>query len=157
MKVYIASFFADKTRIAERARELNHLGIECTMRWPYETAPHNATINDFPEEYFRETAVIDIEDIIAADKLILTVPTQEQLSTLTIEAASRGGRHFESGFMYGLIYQGDSYSNAKELILLGPRENVFHFLDGQSVTSKYPAIRQFDTWEQVKEYLKEAK
>lgn len=157
MRVYIASFFADKDRVAKRATELNGLGIECTMRWPYENAPHTATITDFPDEYFRETAVFDIEDILAADKLVLTVPTQEQLSRLTLDAASRGGRHFESGFMYGLIMCScTAGGNARELILLGPRENVFHFLDGESLTKNYPVIRQFDTWEQVKEYLKGA-
>src|SRR5271166_1823458 len=102
MKVYIASFFADKDRVAARARELNHLGIECTMRWPYENAPHNATIKDFPDEYFRETAVFDIQDIVAADKLILTVPTDTQMADQPLRSMARGGRHFESGLMYGL-------------------------------------------------------
>lgn len=150
MKVYIASFFADKDRIAARALELNHLGIECTMRWPYETAPHNATIKDFPDEYFRETAAFDIQDILAADKMILTVPTDSQMADQPLRSMARGGRHFESGFMYGLILGSSPH---KEIIILGPRENVFHFLDGHSVTSTYPTIRQYDTWEEVKTYL----
>lgn len=149
MKVYIASFFADKDRVAARAKELTELGIECTMRWPYETAPHHATIKDFPDEYFRETAVFDLEDIFDADVLVLTVPNDAQMADHSVRAMARGGRHFESGFMYGLIASGEK----RELVLLGPRENVFHFLDGSSVTSKYPAIHQFDTWEQVLQYL----
>ena len=149
MNVYIASFFADKDRVAARARELNSLGIECTMRWPSESAPHTATIKDYPEEYFRETAVLDIEDILAADVLVLTVPSDVQMTDMPIRSLARGGRHFESGFMYGLIASGQK----RELILLGPRENVFHFLDGESCTSKYPAIKQFDTWAQVVQYL----
>jgi|SRR5208337_3779227 len=151
MKVYIASVFSDKDRVAQRAAELNQLGIECTMRWPSETAPHNATIKDFPDEYFRETAVFDLDDIIAANVLVLTVPSEKQMADMPVRALARGGRHFETGFMYGLIASGEN----RELIILGPRENVFHFLDGQSVTSRYPAIKQFDTWEQVKTYLKE--
>lgn len=152
MKVYIASFFADKDRVAQRAKELTDLGIECTMRWPYENAPHNATIKDFPDEYFRETAVFDLEDIVAANVLVLTVPSDTQMADQPLRSMARGGRHFESGFMYGLIASGEK----RELILLGPRENVFHFLDGQSVTAKYPAIKQFDNWEQVVQYLNRA-
>lgn len=154
MRVYIASFFADKDRVAKRATELNGLGIECTMRWPYENAPHTATITDFPDEYFRETAVFDIEDIVAADVLVLTVPNDKQMTDSPLRSMARGGRHFESGFFYGLIMRqqfGDDRN--RELIILGPRENVFHFLDGQSLTVKYPTIKQFDSWEQVLEYL----
>ena len=72
MKVYMASVFADKDRVAVRSAELRELGITPTNRWQDESAPHNCTINDKPDEYFRETAVIDIDDIIAADVLVLT-------------------------------------------------------------------------------------
>jgi hypothetical protein len=150
MKAYIASFFADKDRVAARAEELKGLGIECTMRWPYETAPHNSNIKDFPDEYFRETAVFDLEDILAADVLVMTVPNDTQLVDQPIRSMARGGRHFEFGFMYGLMM---AALKQRELVLLGPRENVFHFLDGKSVTARFPAIKQFDNWEQVLEYL----
>jgi hypothetical protein len=149
MKVYIASMFADKDRIVTRNDDLTRLGITPTARWPYETAPHTCTIKDFPDQYFRETAVFDIEDILAADVLVLTVPNDKQMADQPVRANARGGRHFESGFMYGLVL----HEPWRELVILGPRENVFHFLDGQSVTAKYPTIKQFDSWEQVLEYL----
>jgi hypothetical protein len=150
MKVYIASFFADKDRVKARFAELKEDGIDCTSRWCYETAPHNCTITDFPDEYLRETAVFDLDDIVAADKLVMLVPTDTQMADQTLRSMSRGGRHFECGFMYALACT----DHSKELAIVGKRENVFHFLDGQSVTRKYPTIRQFDTWEECRSYLK---
>ena len=41
----------------------------------------------------------------------------------------------------------------RQLVLLGRRENVFHFLDGQDEAKAYPAIVQLDTWEEMKAYL----
>ncbi len=159
MKVYIAAVFASKKTVAQRSEELIALGILPTNRWHNEAAPHNSTINDFPDEYFRETAVFDIEDILAADTMILTVPSELEMADMTIRSLSRGGRHFETGMMYGLMMSEPSSGRhlklRREIIILGKRENVFHFLDGQSVTSHYPLIKQFDTWEQVKEYLVE--
>lgn len=148
--------FADKERVAARNAELEAIGIHATARWPLENAPHTATINDFPDEYFRETAVFDVEDILAADKVILTVPSDTMLIDAAGRSISRGGRHFESGFVYGLVYaQAKLKADTKprELLLLGKRENVFHFLDGLSVTADYPAIRAFETWEELKEAL----
>ena len=157
MKVYIASFFADKERVAARGEELKALGITPTMRWPSETAPHTATIKDYPHDYFRETAVLDVEDILAADVLVLTVPTDAQMADLPVRSLTRGGRVFESGLLYGLILAAQISNNFfkrdAELVLCGPRENVFHFLDGVGIAAKYPAIKQCDTWSEVKEYL----
>jgi hypothetical protein len=155
MKVYIASCFADKARVATRSTELMGLGIFPTNRWHTENAPHNCTSNDFPDEYFRERAVFDVEDIEAADVFILTVPSEKEMSDMTIRALSRGGRHFETGLFYGYMlndFRKKGHTH-RRLIVLGKRENVFHFLDGLSVTANYPAIKQIDTWEETKEYL----
>jgi hypothetical protein len=157
MKVYIASNFADKDRVKERGEELKALGIECTSRWASESAPHNCKITDKPAQYMRETAVYDVEDILASDKLVMTVPTPEQLMDMTPHQMSRGGRTFESGLMYGLIlaeFLGGIPSDcARELIIMGDKENVFHFLDGTDTASKYPAVVVKQTWEEVKSYL----
>lgn len=167
MKVYIASNFADKDRVKARGEELKALGIECTSRWASETAPHNCKITDKPAQYMRETAVFDLEDIVAADKLVLTVPTPEQLMNLTPHQMSRGGRTFESGLMYGfilaqwLVHGKKLYESTcvrqtgviSELIVMGDKENVFHFLDGTETAAQYPAVVVIPTWEEVKQYL----
>jgi hypothetical protein len=155
MKVYLASMFSDKDRVKVRARELQDMGIKCTSRWADETVPHNVKMSDCKDEYLRETAAIDLDDIIGADKVILTVPELPLLVDASIAAASRGGRHFESGFVYGLIVAQmmDGGRPTRELIILGKPENVFHMLDGLGAASRYPTIRVIETWEEVKEYL----
>lgn len=155
MRVYIASMFSDKDRVVTRAKELASLGIECTSRWASETIPHNVTMQDCKDDYLRETAVVDIVDIIRADILVLTVPEPQLLVDATVATSSRGGRHFESGFMYGLMFA--AYERCEtptqELVILGRKENVFHCLDGKGVTAEYPAIKMFATWDEVKGYL----
>jgi len=155
MKVYIASMFSDKDRVLARAGELKALGIECTSRWASETVPHNVTLQQCTEEYLRETAVADVEDILRADAVVLTVPENQLLVDATVAASSRGGRHFESGLVYGLALQQwlDGAKQTRELIILGKRENVFHYLDGLGPTELYPAIKIFATWDEVKNYL----
>ena len=155
MKVYIASMFSDKDRVLRRAGELNSLGIECTSRWAAEAVPHNTTMKDCSDDYLRETAVADIQDILRADAVVLTVPEPQLLVDATVASSSRGGRHFESGFVYGLIVAQmmDGGNPTRELIILGKKENVFHCLDGEGVTHIFPAIRVIETWEQTIEYL----
>ena len=155
MKVYIASMFADKDRVLARGKELADLGIECTSRWAAEAVPHNTTLKDCTEEYLRETAVADVQDILRADVVVLTIPDDKMLVEATVSAASRGGRHFESGLVYGLILAQalDGGKPTRELIILGKKENVFHYLDGLGVTSIYPARIVLPTWGAVKDYL----
>jgi hypothetical protein len=155
MKVYLASMFSDKDRVKARGLELQALGIECTSRWADEKVPHNVTIKDLPTAYHEETAVADLEDILKADKIVLTVPEPQLLVDATVSSSSRGGRHFESGFAYGLIVAQmlDGGRPTRELIVLGKQENVFHYLTGQGITSRYPAIRIIETWTEVKQYL----
>ena len=154
MKVYIASMFSDKDRVKQRAEELALLGIVCTSRWAWEAVPHNVAMKDCKDEYLRETAAVDLDDILSADKLILTVPEPSLLVDATVAASSRGGRHFESGFFYGLML---STRTKRELIILGKPENVFHMLDGIGAASRYPTIKNFGTWEEVIKYLVEEK
>ena len=156
MKVYIASMFSDKDRVLARAAELAALGMECTSRWASETVPHNVTLAQCTEEYLTETAVADVDDIFGSDKVVLTVPEDKLLVEATISAASRGGRHFESGLVYGLLLAQmlDGGRPTRELIILGKRENVFHYLNGKGVAARLPAIRVIETWEGVKSYLK---
>lgn len=158
MKVYIASMFADKDRVLARGKELAALGIESTSRWASEAVPHNVTMQDCQEEYLRETAVADLDDILIADKVILTVPDAEMLVNATVATSSRGGRHFESGFVYGLMVaqMRDGGKPTRELIILGKKENVFHCLDGGLRDETYPAIKIIETWEEVKLYLRGA-
>lgn len=155
MRVYIASMFSDKARVLQRGNELADLGIECTSRWAAETVPHNAEMKDIPDEYHRETAVADIQDILKSDVVILTVPDPQMLVDATVSSSSRGGRHFESGLVYGLMLSQmmDGGRPTRELIIIGKRENVFHHLNGRGVAAILPTIMVIATWGEVKDYL----
>ena len=70
-----------------------------------------------------------VRDIEQAD--LLAIFTIDPLGP----AKPRGGRHWETGFARGL---------GKEVVVIGPRENIFHFL---------PEVKQFDSKEDAKQYL----
>lgn len=119
MKLYIAAQFNTKMQRALDAALLKEHGVEITSRWMYETVPHNAIIQDLPEAYHQETALADLEDIDRADGILFFVPTDAELADTPLKIASRGGRHFELGY---------AYRAEKTIYVIGPKENVFHFL-----------------------------
>jgi len=136
MKVYLAGMFSTIATRKAQAAELRASGIEVTSRWIDETVPHNVEMKDVPEQYLAETAIADVEDIDAATFFVEFVPTDRELVAATVQSSSRGGRHFEMGYAYhaGLV-----------ILVVGPKENVFHYLPGP--------IRHFETFAEMKEYL----
>ena len=126
MKIYLAAAYSQLAETREKAKELESIGLECTSRWLKETAPPNCTMTDFTDSYLLSTAIVDIEDILAADVTVLFT---------TDEPLPRGGRHFESGFAYG---------RGRKLMTVGPIENIFHFL---------PDTVHFEKWEDAKCFL----
>ena len=166
MKVYLASWFASKDNMKARAQELRANGIEVTSRWLEEKINGNTQIQDVEDDYLRETAQVDIHDIILADTLVLNVPSAEELKTLDMPTASwaRGGRHFEAGFQYATMVFWNwlpttvTFRGQRRLVLVGHKENVFHYLDdvvlnGRADGFTLPSILTFSTWEEAKNYL----
>lgn len=148
MKVYLASRFHTQAETRQKAEELRAMGIEVTSRWLEEVvADTNANVDAYKQEYLEKHAEIDIEDIIAADVLVLFTVDPD-------EATKRGGRHFESGVMFGMTVAESGLSDALRmplefhigLITVGPRENIFHYM---------PSIPNFPTWEEAKAKLGE--
>ncbi len=166
MKVYLASWFQSLPEMRQRAEELRTNGIEVTSRWLEERVKPTTQINDVSEEYLRDTAMVDIHDILLANVVVLNVPSAEQLKDPTMPIASwaRGGRHFEAGFQYAtmVFYNFLPWSvnnrGTRQLILVGHKENVFHYLDdlklnGRAFGFELPVVPCFDTWEDAKQYL----
>jgi nucleoside 2-deoxyribosyltransferase len=130
MKVYLASWFSSKDERKKQAQELRALGIGVTSRWLEETAKPNSDLKDFDDEYLRTTATMDIDDIRDADVFVLfTVDPNDG------PCYRRGGRHWETGFACGV---------GKPILLVGPKENIFHHLS---------FVAQVDSWEAAKESL----
>lgn len=130
MKVYLAAQFSWKEQIAAKKRQLEQLGIEVTSTWTDETANPNCSLKDFQGDYHLDMALRDLRQIDEADRLILFTVDPDTMTR-------RGGRHVEFGYAMG---------KGKDLLVIGPKENIFHHLP----------IVQIDTWEEAVKWLKAA-
>jgi nucleoside 2-deoxyribosyltransferase len=129
LKVYVAGPYSWRDRIKEFILELEVIGIESTASWIYEEASPAATLDQFSDIQNQKTALIDVQDIQRAD--VIVVFTIDPLGP----SMPRGGRHWETGYAYAL---------GKEVVLVGPKENIFSFL---------PDVIQFSSQELAKTYL----
>lgn len=112
MRVYLAAQYHMKAQIAARTADLRGLGIEVVSTWHEEPDDPNVSLNDVNGETLREYAARDLREICECDALVLhTVDPDEK--------TRRGGRHYESGYAAAL---------GKIVVIVGPRENIFHHL-----------------------------
>jgi hypothetical protein len=136
MNAYLAARYGRREELLAYRRELEEMGIGCTARWL--NGDHewrSGAVDDGhslsgPPAEARRYASEDIDDLAAADTFICF--SEEPRSS-----HSRGGRHVEMGIALAL---------AKRLIVVGPRENVFHCL---------PAVHHCPTWTDTKYLLAE--
>lgn len=120
MKVYIAGRYKLLKELAVEREKFLEAGIEVTSSWL-----------DNKEEgmSFEDIAVLDLQDVHAADVLVLYT---EPYGT----AVPGGGRHVETGYALGL---------GMEVIVVGPLENIFHW---------HPRVRSFPCTEYAVRYLR---
>jgi hypothetical protein len=123
----VAYFAARYSRNAEMRKyrdQLKRRGVEVSARW---IDQHGGDLlesfvaeklNSDPEECAKY-ALIDLQDISNADTMI---------SFTSEDGGGKGGRHVEFGRGLEMM----------QMILIGPREHVFHTL---------PEVKQFNTWE----------
>lgn len=116
MKVYLSARYGRMHELRTCATDLESRGHEVTAQWLSGGTFENTSAN----------AELDLDDVARADMLINF--TEDPVEHSPHPFASRGGRHVELGFALGL---------AKDIVIVGPRENVFHQLDD---------VAQFDTW-----------
>lgn len=137
LRVYLAAQFPKKILLGKLSEDLQSEGIHVTSRWLTEKAAPDSTLDQSSPEYLRKHAMIDINDIHDADVVVLF--TEDPLVGIP-----RGGRHFEAGYAFAMqmVFGIDDM----QLITVGPRENIFHYLDG---------VLNFPTWAEAKVWLKE--
>jgi len=111
LKIYLTGRYSQKEEIKEFAEQIKSLGVEVTSSWLDEPHPPQITMDDLTKEELRDFALRDFYDLRAADAIVC-------FSCSPIEPTVRGGRHVEFGIALAL---------AKNIWVLGPRENVFHF------------------------------
>lgn len=112
MKVYIAGQYARRDEFAGYRTILEGLGITVTSRWLNEKGSLTGQMGDNSTEFYVETATVDLEDIDSADAIVFFAENP-------LVGVPRGGRHFEHGYAYG---------TGKPAFIIGPKENVFHYI-----------------------------
>ena len=114
MKIYLASRYSRIKEMREIAAFLRNIGHEITSRWikgNHQISDDGLSTEAKQEERMR-FATEDLDDLMNAD-LCLNF-TEKPRGT-----NSRGGRHVEFGI---------ALSAGKKVVVIGPRENVFHCL-----------------------------
>jgi len=111
VRIYLAARYSRNSEMREVAAYIRARGDEVTSRWI--NGSHE--IGDHPsDEARRVLAEEDYEDLVRADAVLCF--SEEPRSN-----NSRGGRHVEFGLALALN---------KPLFVIGPKENVFHYLPG---------------------------
>ena len=123
MKFYLAASYARRREMQGIAAALEAFGHQVTSRWVRgDHELDDGLTNEVKASLNARFAGEDIEDIDAADVVIsFTEPPQS--------VYARGGCHVEFGV---------AVSSGKRLIVIGYRENVFHWL---------PQIEFYERWE----------
>lgn len=125
--VYLAASYARRRELCGYARDLQAHGFKVTSRWldeNHDAEDDGIRSSDATKSRDARFADRDLDDIYASDVLIaFTEPAGSPYA--------RGGRHVETGIAIAVH---------KRLVVVGPRENVFHCLPGVTV---------FRDWEEV--------
>ena len=121
MKFYLAARYSRRNEMRAVARELESLGHTVGSRWLH-ADPNRSDV---------QAATEDIEDLRDASGLILF--TEEP----NCGGRNRGGRHVEFGW---------ALASGMEVFIVGPRENVFHYM---------PEVKVFDTLQRLLLHLAE--
>ena len=122
MKVYLAARFSRRDELEQEARPVfEAAGWTVISRWHREqtSAPIDGAMANHSAADNAEYAQRDLEDVQACDALVLFTEAPES-------AWPRGARHVEYGYALAL---------GKSVYLIGPRENVFHWLLPDSAVS----------------------
>jgi hypothetical protein len=115
MKIYMAAKFSRRKELELLSELLKDVGHVCNARWVFGGEEGLSS---------EQIADVDVNDVIDADAIMCF--THERGTP-----QPGGGRHVEFGI---------ALSRNKRLILIGPRENVFHHYPGVEV---YESVSDF--------------
>ncbi|HVV51132.1 MAG TPA: hypothetical protein VHO06_15800 [Polyangia bacterium] len=116
MRIYIASRYDRRFEMLGVTGVLMRAGHHVTSRWIEGRG-------DGPEV----AAAEDLEDVLRAECLVSFTEEPQQ----AVSWAARGGRHVEFGVALGA---------GKRLCVVGPRENIFHYLPRVEVFGSLDAL-----------------
>lgn len=145
-RFYLASRYSRREELCAYREQLRSLGHEVTSRWlngEHQISDRGVPIGEKGEALIEGDSGEKSEE---AEKLRLSFATEDVSDVLSSEIvvsftepprsnASRGGRHVEFGIAIAL---------KKMFIVVGHRENIFHWL---------PQVQFFDTWEEALAFI----
>ena len=155
MKIYLAARYSRRLELCGYREQLEAIGHDVTARWlngSHQISDSGVPIGDSGEALVEGDdgnnsteaadlrkcfAMEDLGDVHACDLFIAF--TEPPRST-----ASRGGRHVEFGYALGLAAL--RVSGSPQIIVVGHRENLFHWLDG---------IDFYETWDELLKTLRQ--
>lgn len=126
-KIYLAARYSRNAEMRGVRDVLQALGYEVTSRWIDQHGGNllesivTTRLNAEPAECYQYAAT-DVDDLTRADTVV---------SFTSADGGGKGGRHVEFGLALGL---------GKRLVIVGPRENVFHTL---------PQIEWYPDWSRL--------
>ena len=115
MNIYLAARYDRRDELLDYALELNNMDHYVTSRWIYIITPETIEVES------NIISLRDIQDIENSDTLICFSENPDS-------SYGRGVRHVELGIALAL---------KKRVVVVGPRENIFHTL---------PGIEHFWSW-----------
>lgn len=137
-KIYLAARYSRRLELCGYREELVTLGFEVTSRWlngNRQLDDKGVPIGDSGERRFEEgdTAVDHLRAHFAQEDMsdVLSAGTCIAFTEEPRSGNSRGGRHVELGM---------ALAAGKQVIVIGPRENVFCWL---------PQVEHYDSWEEL--------
>jgi hypothetical protein len=116
--VYFAARYSRQDELNRYRNELEALGVEVTSRW-LATEPRDRA--DYSDDDWRSLALIDQEDVLAADSLVCFTESANE--------GGNGGRHVELGMALAL---------GRQVIVVGRREHIFHHLPEITFVESWP-------------------
>ncbi len=136
MRIYLAASYSRRREMLLYADQLMALGHAITSSWidghHEANSRHSGQADRLADVAERALwAQEDVIDILSSDTLIGFTEGPDA------PGRRRGGRHVEFGIALG-VYLAQRGAMAWRLMIVGPRENVFHCL---------PCVEWYDTWE----------
>jgi len=113
VKIYLAARYDRRHEMREVAVHLQRLGHEIGSRWIWSDIADDSGGETEASLFLEKIALEDMKDLLQSEAIISFTEAPSAIG------AVRGGRHVEFGM---------AAAWGKRLIVVGPRENIFHHL-----------------------------
>ena len=133
---YLAGRYSRKIEFAEIAKKIEDtLGYCCSSSWLTELEKPDSTLDQVASDRLTFYALRDLHDILQADFTLFFAEDP-------LIGTPRGGRHVEFGY---------ALAQKKPIVIIGPKENIFHYLPADFDITHYNTVEAFIAAETAEE------